>query len=52
MLYNNLRSAYRNLKRHKIYTLINVFGLAVSLAACWLIFLYVKERIEAMIVLI
>ncbi len=46
MLHNNLRSAYRNLKRHKIYTFINVFGLAVSLAACWLIFLYVKEELS------
>jgi putative ABC transport system permease protein len=46
MLINNLRSAYRNLKRHKIYAFINVFGLAVSLAACWLIFLYVKDELS------
>lgn len=44
MLTNNLRSAYRNLKRHKIYAFINVFGLAVSLAACWLIVLYIKDE--------
>jgi putative ABC transport system permease protein len=46
MLYNNLRSAYRNLKRHKGYAFINIFGLAVSLAACWLIFLYVKDELS------
>ncbi len=46
MLYNNLRSAYRNLKRHKIYSFINVFGLAVSLAACWLIVLYITDELS------
>src|SRR5664279_716132 len=46
MLINNLRSAYRNLKRHKIYACINVFGLAVSLAACWLIVLYIKDELS------
>jgi putative ABC transport system permease protein len=46
MLINNLRSAYRNLKRHKIYALINIFGLAVSLAACWLIVLYIKDELS------
>src|SRR5450631_2971762 len=44
MLKNNLRAAYRNLKRHRIYAFINVFGLAVSLAACWLIVLYIKDE--------
>ncbi|HEY2648272.1 MAG TPA: ABC transporter permease [Puia sp.] len=46
MIYNNLRSAYRNLKRHKIYAIINVFGLAVSLAACWMIVLYIKDELS------
>jgi putative ABC transport system permease protein len=46
MLTNNLRSAYRNLKRHKIYAFINVFGLAVSLAACWMIVLYIKDELS------
>jgi putative ABC transport system permease protein len=44
MLIINLRSAYRNLKRHKIYAGINIFGLAVSLAACWMIVLYIKDE--------
>lgn len=46
MLTNNLRSAYRNLKRHKIYGLINIFGLAVSLAACWMIVLYITDELS------
>ncbi len=46
MLTNNLLTAYRNLKRHKIYSIINIAGLAVSLAACWLIFLYIKDELS------
>src|SRR5450432_2078968 len=46
MLINNLQLAYRNLKRHKIYAFINVFGLAISLAACWLIVLYIKYELS------
>ena len=46
MLINNLRTAYRNLKRHKIYSFINIFGLAVSLAACWLIVLYIEDELS------
>jgi putative ABC transport system permease protein len=46
MLINNIHSAYRNLKRHKIYAFINVLGLAVSLAACWLIILYIKDELS------
>jgi len=46
MLSNNLRTAYRNLKRHKIYSFINVLGLAVSLAACWLIVLYITDELS------
>src|SRR5215475_7463380 len=46
MLTNNLRSAFRNLKRHKIYAFINIFGLTVSLAACWMIVLYIKDELS------
>jgi putative ABC transport system permease protein len=46
MMGNNLRFAYRNLKRHRIYGLINIAGLAVSLAACWLIALYVSDELS------
>src|SRR4030095_9495289 len=46
MLINNLRTAYRNLKSHKIYAFINVCGLATGLAACWLIVLYIKDELS------
>ena len=46
MLSNYLKIAYRTLKRHKGYTSINVFGLAVGLAACLLIGLYVRSELS------
>jgi hypothetical protein len=42
----NFRFAYRNLKRQKFYAFINIAGLAVSLAACWLIALYVSDELR------
>src|ERR1700722_346896 len=33
--------AYRNLIKNRIYTLVNVFGLAIGMAACFFIFQYV-----------
>ncbi len=46
MFSNNLRFSYRNLKRQKIYSFINISGLAISLAACWLISLYVADELS------
>ncbi len=44
MLKNYLKIALRNLKRQKGYTFINVAGLAVGLACCLLIVLYVQDE--------
>ena len=41
MLRNYILTAYRNLLRNKIFSLINVSGLAVGMAACILITQYV-----------
>lgn len=38
---NYLKVAWRNLVRHKGYSFINIFGLAVGLAVCLLISMYV-----------
>lgn len=46
MLRNHLTIALRNLKRRPGYTLINVFGLAVGMACCLLIGLYIEDELS------
>lgn len=40
MLKNYLKTAFRNLWREKTYSLINIIGLSVGLASCFIILLY------------
>ncbi|MFT6827244.1 MAG: putative ABC transport system permease protein [Roseivirga sp.] len=42
MLKNNILIAIRHLKRNKLFSLINIFGLALSMVACLQIFKYVS----------
>lgn len=44
MLSANLKLAFRNLFRNRLYTTINLIGLGVASAFCILIFLYVKNE--------
>jgi putative ABC transport system permease protein len=46
MWQNYLTVAYRALSRHKVYAFINIFGLALGLAACLLILLYVRHELS------
>lgn len=46
MLYNYLKVALRNLFRQKLYAAINIFGLAIGLAICLLILLFVKDELS------
>lgn len=46
MLRNWVLVALRNLLRHKLYTMINVVGLAVGLASCLLIMLHVQDELS------
>ncbi|WP_080057481.1 ABC transporter permease [Spirosoma aerolatum] len=46
MLRNYLKIAWRNLMLHKAFAVINVVGLAVGLATCLLIVLYVKHELS------
>jgi putative ABC transport system permease protein len=41
MIRNYLKIAFRNLARNKAFSFINIFGLAVGLATCMLIMLYI-----------
>lgn len=44
MLQNYLKIAYRNLLRNKLFSFINIFGLATGMACCLLIVLYVVDE--------
>ena len=46
MLSNYFKVAIRNLFRSKIYSFINISGLAIGLAAFWLIALYVADELS------
>lgn len=41
MFRNYLKIAYRNLIKNKVYSLVNIFGLALGMSACYFVFLYV-----------
>lgn len=45
MLKNYFKIAWRNLLRHKVYSAINIMGLAIGIAACILIFLFVRDEL-------
>ena len=44
MLRNYLTVAIRNLLRQKVYSFINVFGLAIGIAFCILTFMYLRNE--------
>jgi len=46
MLKNYLKIALRNIKNHKVYSFINIFGLSVGIACCILILLYVQYELS------
>jgi putative ABC transport system permease protein len=46
MFRNYLKTSWRNLTRDKSYTLINIFGLAIGVAACLMITLYILDELS------
>lgn len=46
MLKNYIKVALRSLGKQKVYSIINVTGLAISITACLLIVLYVKHELS------
>ena len=45
MIQNYLKIAWRNLLKHKSFSLINILGLAIGIGACLIIFLYVHDEL-------
>jgi putative ABC transport system permease protein len=46
MLQNYFKTAWRNITRNKLYAVINIAGIAIGLAAFWLIALYVGDELS------
>jgi putative ABC transport system permease protein len=46
MFTNYIKITLRNLFRNKLYTFINIFGLAIGLAACLMIYLWVQDELS------
>lgn len=46
MLRNYIKTAFRNLWRHKSFSLINILGLSVGMTACLLILLYITFELS------
>src|ERR1043165_7515759 len=46
MLKNYFKIAWRNIKSHKLFSFINIFGLAVGLTCCMLISLYIFNELS------
>ena len=44
LLSSYLKTAIRNLARHRIYSAINIIGIAIGLAFCILTFLFVQNE--------
>jgi putative ABC transport system permease protein len=42
----NLKIALRNLWKHKVYTFINIGGLAIGMASCILIFIFIRYQLS------
>ncbi|MEO9022019.1 MAG: ABC transporter permease [Ginsengibacter sp.] len=46
MFRNYLKTAFRNLRKNKLYSAINIFGLAIGLASCLLIGIYISNELS------
>jgi len=46
MLKNYLKTAFRNILRHKGFSLINLSGLAIGMACCVILFLYIQSELS------
>lgn len=46
MITNYLKIAFRNLNRYKFFSFINIFGLAIGIACCTVILLFVDDELS------
>ncbi len=46
MLRNYIKIAFRNILKQKVYSLINVFGLAIGIAACIIVGIFIENELS------
>src|SRR5688500_311720 len=46
MITNYIKIAWRNMRNNKMFSLINIVGLAVGVTCCMLIYLYVQDELS------
>jgi len=46
MIKNYLKTAWRNLMKNKVFSFINIFGLAVGITVCMMIFLFILNEVS------
>ncbi|MEJ2614219.1 MAG: ABC transporter permease [Ignavibacteriaceae bacterium] len=46
MIKNYIKTAFRNLRKNKSFSLINISGLAIGIAGCLIIFLYISDQLS------
>ncbi len=46
MIRNYFKLTWRNIQKHRVFSIINIFGLAAGLACCMLIFLWVHDELQ------
>jgi len=46
LLWNYVKVALRKIRRHKGYSFINISGLAIGMACCFLVFLWVQDELS------
>lgn len=46
MYHNYIKTGWRFLKKHKLYSGLNIFGLALGISFCWLAYLYANDELS------
>ena len=46
MFKNYLKTAWRNIRKNKLFSAINILGLSIGIALCFLIMLYVQDELS------
>jgi putative ABC transport system permease protein len=46
MFTNYLKIAWRNIKKNKLFSFINILGLSLGIATCFVIMLYVQDELS------